>query len=388
MREEEALELELELIFFLRDVIQVRDRVYHVNGIVSYKDAQDGSYWTEYRLMEEGTYREVWLSIDQVYQEYAMYQMESYHDKFSEEGITASGYREADSGVQIVTDYQGKHLDVDPGEKAKYWEYEDKTTEKIIAVEEWSDGREYSTGYYVDKEDIKLIKREQNGSGQNSDGFSYMPKSNKMPKKSKIFIIIAIYFIFIFFIFKIFGSLGNHSIRKYMEGATENYTYRTSITSNLDTEEKADVYVTAYNVDAAAKDIIQAVEGDVEDVQQNTEDEDDSIAILTDNEYCLIYTSSDNETLVQISKRSYVYSSSSDPYRSGVGTRRYYRRYYYSRGYRSDKSRYSKKKDSYTGYDDSMVTSVTDTYKSYADNVRQSSIARRRSSGGGTGSGK
>lgn len=141
-------------------------------------------------------------------------------------------------------------------------------------------------------------------------------------------------------------------------------------------------------MDATARDIIQAVEGDVEDVQQNTEDEDDSIAILTDNEYCLVYTSSDNETLVQISERSYAYCSSNTPYRCRMGTGRYFRRFYYSRGYSSDKDRYSKKRDSYTGYDDTTVTSTTDTYKSYASSVRQSSIARRRSSGGGTSSGK
>lgn len=109
----------MELNFFLQDVIQVEDRVYHVNGIVSYKNAQDGSYWKEYQLMEEETYREFWISIDEVYQEYAMYQMERYQDRFSEEGIAAAGYREVDSGVQIVTNYQGKHLDVDTGEKGK-----------------------------------------------------------------------------------------------------------------------------------------------------------------------------------------------------------------------------------------------------------------------------
>ncbi|MDE7425272.1 MAG: DUF4178 domain-containing protein [Lachnospiraceae bacterium] len=377
----------MELNFFLQDVIQIEDRVYHVNGIVSYKNAQDGSYWKEYRLMEEGTYREFWLSVDEVYQEYAMYQMERYQDRFSEKGIAAAGYREVDSGVQIVTNYQGKHLDVDAGEKAKYWEYEDKTTEKIISIEEWSDGREYSTGYYVDKEDIKLMKRGQGenvGSYGSSSVVSSAIKGN-IGKLITIYVLIVV-FILLFAVGKIFWK--NNSVKKYIESASSIYTYRTSVTSDLDTAEKADVYVSTYNLDATARDIIQAVEGDVEDVQQNTEDEDDSIAILTDNEYCLIYTSSDNETLVQISERSYAYCSSNTPYRCRMGTGRYFRRFYYSRGYSSDKDRYSKKRDSYTGYDDTTVTSTTDTYKSYASSVRQSSIARRRSSGGGTSSGK
>lgn len=381
----------MELKFFLQDVIQVEDKVYHVNGIVSYKNAQDGSYWTEYRLMEEGTYREFWLSVDEVYQEYAMYQMERYQDRFSEDGIAAAGYREVDSGVQIVLNYQGKHLDVDSGEKAKYWEYEDKSTERIISIEEWSDGREYSTGYYVDKEDIRRIKSGQGETGGSShNNFHAQNDTLKRGVKTTI-IAISSSFIFLFvlvFIGVIFNFGGSNSVKKYIEGATSTYTYRTSVTSDLDTAEKADVYVSTYGIDATARDIIDAVEGDVEDVQQNTEDEDDSIAILTDNEYCLIYTSSDNETLVQISQRSYAYCSSINPYRSRVGTGRYFRRFYYSRGYSSDKGRYSKKRDSYTSYDDSTLTSTTDTYKSYASSVRQSSIARRRSSGGGTSSGK
>lgn len=376
----------MELKFFLQDVIQVEDKVYHVNGIVSYKNAQDGSYWTEYRLMEEGTYREFWLSVDEVYQEYAMYQMERYQDRFSEDGIAADGYREVDSGVQIVLNYQGKHLDVDSGEKAKYWEYEDKSTERIISIEEWSDGREYSTGYYVDKEDIRRIK-----SGQGETGGTYGSSSGiTATTKKKIGIVLTGFIAFqVLFIIlaAVIGSLGSNSIKKYLE-KSDIFTYRTSVTSDLDTAEKADVYVSTYDIDATARDIIDAVEGDVEDVQQNTEDEDDSIAILTENEYCLIYTSSDNETLVQISKRSYAYCSSNTPYRCSIGTGRYFRRFYYSRGYSSDKGRYSKKRDSYTSYDDSTLTSTTDTYKSYASSVRQSSIARRRSSGGGTSVGK
>ncbi|MCI8409726.1 MAG: DUF4178 domain-containing protein [Lachnospiraceae bacterium] len=380
----------MELKFFLQDVIQIEDKVYHVNGMVSYKNAQDGSYWTEYRLMEEGTYREFWLSVDEVYQEYAMYQMERYQDRFSEEGIASARYREADSGVQIVTNYQGKHLDVDVGEKAKYWEYEDKTTERIISIEEWSDGREYSTGYYIDKEDIKLMKRGQ-GDAEESSHNNFYAKNDTDKKATRFATLLTLGVLFvsiIVFIIPTFNFGGSNSVKKYIEGATSTYTYRTSVTSDLDTAEKADVYVSTYNIDATARDIIQAVEGDVEDVQQNTEDEDDSIAILTDNEYCLIYTSSDNETLVQISKRSYAYCSSNTPYRCSVGTGRYFRRFYYSRGYSSDKGRYSKKRDSYTSYDDSTLTSTTDTYKSYASSVRQSSIARRRSSGGGTSFGK
>lgn len=379
----------MELNFFLQDVIEVESRTYHVTGMVSYKNVQDGSQWNEYRLMEEGTYREFWLSVDPVYQEYAMYQMTGYQERFSGDGLAREGYREADSGVQVVTGYQGNNLDVDNGEKARYWEYEDKSTEKIIAIEEWSDGREYSTGYYVDKEDIKLLKR---GNGGNASNVSYssLPSGIKSGIKWVSIIQVIAFLAVLFGIFGgLFGSLGGNSIKKHLKNTTEIYTYRTSITASADSKEKADVYVSTYSIDATVKDIIDAIEGDVENVQQNTDDEDDSVAILTDDEYCLVYTSSDHEVLVQVSKRSFVYSSDNEPYHSHSGTRRFYRRHYYTWGYGSDKSRYSKKNDSYSGYNDtSLPYSGYDSYSSYASSVRQSSLARRRSSGGGTSSGK
>ena len=53
-----------------------------------------------------------------------------------------------------------------------------------------------------------------------------------------------------------------------------------------------------------------AIEGDVTDVQQNTEGDDKSIAILTeDGQYRLVYTSEDNEVLVQVSSRKFAYTS-------------------------------------------------------------------------------
>lgn len=42
----------------------------------------------------------------------------------------------------------------------------------------------------------------------------------------------------------------------------------------------------------------------------------------------------------------------------------------------------------YSTFDDTTVTSSTDTYSSYADSVRQASVTARQSSGGGISSGK
>ncbi|MCI7441928.1 MAG: DUF4178 domain-containing protein, partial [Clostridium sp.] len=104
---------------------------------------------------------------------------------------------------------------------------------------------------------------------------------------------------------------------------------------------------------------------------------------------CLVYTDTENQTLAQISQRSYVYSSTNNPYRSTNTTARYFRRHYYTIGYSSDSSRYKKYTSGYDNYDDGYIdTNSNNKYKTYSNSVRQSSVNSRTSSGGGTSSGK
>ena len=60
-------------------------------------------------------------------------------------------YHKVDEGREIVRQYSG-NVDVDLGEAALFSEYEDPTEERIISVETWSDGTEWSTGHYLDED--------------------------------------------------------------------------------------------------------------------------------------------------------------------------------------------------------------------------------------------
>lgn len=165
------------------------------------------------------------------------------------------------------------------------------------------------------------------------------------------------------------------------------YSYETSITSDLNEEEKADVYSTSRSIEMAAKDIINAIDGETEDVQENTEDE--SVAILTEHEYCLVYESEEGKTMVQASSRAYVYQSTNDPYHARTTTSRHYHSFYYFRGYSRDASRYNNRASGYQNYDGTAPEyNYSDTYRSYSNTVRQGSTGTRTSSGGGIGFGK
>lgn len=373
-----------EYSFCINDEIKVENQFYIVKGCIQYENINDGYKWTEYQLLDRCSNQIRWLSIDSLYEEYSIYTQEQSSSAYDLEQIEKQGYRETDSGKQKVIGYQG-NMDVDMGETAYFWEYEDSEGENIIAVEQWSDGKECSRGYYLDKSEIVLVSR---GKNQNSNK-SYGRKRTDNITLNRIIGIIAVLGGIGVVVFVI-GCFFNNSnkIHNFLEESSY-FDFKTAITSEYNTKEKASVYKTTLILDEAVKKIIEGIEGDTEYVQQNTEDEDSSVAIITDKEYCLVYESEEKEVLVQVSSRSYVYGSSNRIYHGRNSTYRYYRRYYYSTVYSFDRNRYKDKNDSYKGYHESKINSTTsDTYSSYASSVRQSSIASRKSSGGGTSFGK
>ncbi len=370
--------------FSVGTVLRVDGEVYNVVGKIRYRNQVDNCLWDEYRLFSQATNREKWLSIDTTYNEYSI----------SEASWNAStgGYHEVDRGVEVVVGAWG-NVDVEPGDRANFTEYEDSTEEKIVSYEVWDDGTETSTGYYLDANEIQVVSHAaSNGMGGQAGFQAGAPQGNAAGKALTKVVTACVILIMMFSIggplLAVFGSLGS-SIAKHLEKTTSTYTYTTSVTGK--DGEKADVYKSNLTMDATAKDIISAVNGNTTDVQQNTEDGDESIAIMTSKEYCLVYMSEDEQqVLVQVSTRKFAYTNDERPYRSSRYTHRYYRRFYYSRGYSNDSSTYTDYTSPYGGGfdDDPIAYNTTDTYRSYSSTVRQASTSSRSSSGGGFSGGK
>lgn len=371
------------LRFRKNDTVRVEDRFYIVLGYIEYENTEDGCRWMEYCLRDRNTNEIRWLSIDTQYEEYAIYTRIAYNSDM--EQLNEMGYHLADSGTEKVISYDG-NVDVDIGETAGFLEYEDDSEENIISVEAWSDEKEYARGYYVDREDIQLAdKNNWNNAGTKKNTVNHM--SSSLGIKLVTGMVLVFTTIVVMGVMKVLFD-NSKIIRNYLEKSTD-FELCTGITSEYDSREKALVYSTSLTLDEAVRNILDGIEGNTERVQQNTEDGDLSVAIVTTGEYCLVYESKKNEVLVQVSSRAYVYGSDNEIYHGTSASNRYYRRYYYSTAYLTDRNHYKKKKDSYAGYDDTTIdSSYNDTYNDYASSVRQSSISSRRSSGGGTGSGK
>lgn len=359
--------------FRINDVLCVDGGMYRVVGRITYLNSADGCKWDEYRLFAETDKSEHWLSVDDTYKEYSIWKMARNPDR--------TGYHQVDQGTEVVISCAG-NVDVETGDRAFFVEYEDETEEKIISDEIWDDGKETSVGYYLDEDEFWLV----DSPGGSSVFFGMHGASNKKGS-ALIFSIVAL----IFLVPMLGTLLGNlhftTTIAKYLD-KSDRYTYVTSITGNE--KQNAKVYkADNMTIDAVAKDIIVAIEGDTEYVRQDDAETEGTIAILTSKEYCLIYASLEDEVLVQISNRKYAYTTDDDPYHSTARTRHYYRSFYYSSGYSSDSTNYSSYVSPYSSYDgDSVSFSGVDTYSSYSNSIRQSSIASRQSSSGGLSSGK
>ena len=372
------------LYFNVGDTIKADGSDYIVEGLIVFINEADNLKWTEYKIRQLSSRKVKWLSIDNDYEEYAIYTQAGSKKGFSESEILSKGFKEADFGKANVISFAG-NVDVENGDWVRYREFEDISEENIISIEEWEDETEYSTGYYLDENEItKVASANNNASYGNKNNFNNK-ESNGVFKRFLAFILILMLFpVVVFLVPKIF--INKDKIADYLSSSGL-FTYTTSITSDLNNNEKADVYSTALSVEEAAKSVIDCVNGDVEDIQENAED--GTVGIMTKYEYCLVYTDTENQTLAQISQRSYVYSSTNNPYRSTNTTARYFRRHYYTIGYSSDSSRYKKYTSGYDNYDDGYIdTDSNNKYKTYSNSVRQSSVNSRTSSGGGTSSGK
>lgn len=373
--------------FDIGNVIKIQGVAYRVTGFIAFEDDIKGDRWFEYKLIATASRAVSWLSVDTQNNEYAMYTMYPYNNSFSQESLYNNGYKEIDNSKARVVKYSGD-VDVDFGENVNFIEYEDTTEEFLMSIEDWNGDREYSKGYYINKDEITLgYEGNVYTDTYTSAAPSVVPSSSG--KSKKLIWVIVILIILIPILMKGLIGLGggkSQSIRNFIEN-NSNFTYVTSITSDLDSDKKADVFGSNKTVEETAKLILDGLKGSIDDVQEDAEDK--SVIITTEYELALIYTSEDAKTLVQVSSREYVYSSRTSPYRSRALTTNYYRRYYYTKAYTKDSSRYKKSPSGYSDYNGgTFISNDSNKYKTYSQSVRQSSTSTRTSSGGGVSSGK
>lgn len=353
-------------------LLNIKGMSAQVIGYIQYVNMMDSDKpWTEYRL--KTARGECWLSCDEVYDEYSVSWPAN-----NVRGRIGPEWHKVDEGIQVVRSADGD-VDVDPGERASFVEYEDVSEDHTLSVEVWSDGTEFSKGEYIEKSDIV------------ETGYK-KPSVIRRINMTTVMVIFCILFPFLWIMGQDFiaNLNANNRIAKYVKKSGE-YVYETSLSGNQ--KQKAAVYTfrTSATTDEVAMDIIQGIEGDTESVTQKDDTSNEEIAILTEKEYCLVYHPEDDEqkVYVQVSSRKYNYTSVNAPYRSSNANTVWYRSHYYSSGYAADSYSYKSTPSAYSMYNGTTIHNIGNGYfDSYSSSIRQSSINSRKSSSGGLSSGK
>lgn len=328
-------------------VISIKNEKYTVIGMIEF--IEDTWIWQEYKIKNQKSEIK-WLSVEknEGKTQYSLYTekpfirvSESIEFYFENEK-----YSLFEQGNARVKRFFG-NVDVDLFEKVEFKEYINAEKNKLISVENWSGEVEKSIGIYVDEADV-TITQEINKS---------IPKNYS---KANIMGIVYIILIFVAFsgLIGVVGSISRGNvIAKFLEKSSD-FEYVTSVTNN-ENNKKAKVYKTNLSIDEAVKKIIDAAPEDIKEVKEDNETE--GVGLLTRKEYAYVYIGEDNQVYVQVSKKSFM-TEDTNSYHSRYRNRGYYRTY--------------------------RRTSTSSNYSSYLNSARQQSINSRKSSGGGTSSGK
>lgn len=329
-------------------VVKIKNVEYVVNGMIEFQE--DSWVWQEYKI-KDTTGKIRWLSIEENEgkTQYSIYEEKFNIPKAGSTNFTFQNqnYSLFEKGTAKVKSYFGA-VDVDRNEKVNFSEYISDDKKSLISFENWSGELEKSIGNYVDAADIQITEEIRT------------VKITPTDKKASIMVaVVSLLFIVVPFFIGGIGSFisSRNTLSKFLEKSSD-FSYVTSVTNN-ENNQKAKVYKTNLTVDEAVKKIIDGAPEKIKKVTDASDDE--GIGIFTSAEYAYVYKSEDNVTYVQVSKKKYVTS----------GTTAYHSRYH-SRGF-------------YRTY---TTNSTNSTYDSYLSSARQQSINSRKSSGGGTSSGK
>ena len=332
-------------ILKIGQVVIINNISYTVVGMIEFQE--DTWVWQEYKL--KGSNLDInWLSVEEddgktqysLYKEYyGIPNCNSVNLKYDNENYTL-----LEKGTARVKRFYGS-VDVDKNEKVEFKEYINEKKDKLLSYEDWSGELEKSKGSYIPEGNIQITDEIKNT----------QQLMNAKPA-AKFFIVFYSILIILGIMIGVFTP--DKSISKVLKNSSD-FTYVTSITNN-ENNKKAKVYKTDLTVEEAVKKIIDGAPESIKKVS-DANDEDGGIGLFTNSEYAYVYKSEDDVTYVQVSKKKFV-SSNSRAYHSRYHSTGYYRTY--------------------------TTNSTNKTYTDYLGSARQQSINSRKSSGGGTSSGK
>jgi len=346
---------------YVGDAFRIEGTFFRVTGKVQYQNLETQEKWYEYYVFAPETGQRALYSC-------GIYKKENWLIE-KEDKISLDDVYFVEQEVTEVIAARGT-VDLQVGERGVLKKYQDAFGKTVKIVRTWNDEDSFYCGYCEGAmenpftEDIHAGKKKR----KRKRGFRNTERTPAQESMFRFRIILSILAVVITTLCSIWNFMNVPSAMKYIEENNLKYIHlRSLITDNQDF---ADVYMSSDSLDNTAIELIECIDGKAEEIQQNLDNGDRSIAILTNKEYCFIYESVENQVLVQISPRKYAYSSDYALFQGTEYATEYYKHFYYTWGYSSDRKKYPEVTSPYLTYANRVLNiNNRDKYSEYADKV-------------------
>ena len=136
------------MVFNYGETLRIRRDLYTILGKIRYIDTH-GKIRYEYKLVKHRNNAEFWLRWDK--------RREAYQFLKSCGKARPAEMKLVNKGYQVITGTWGD-IERDIVDVARYEEYESDNGTHTFSVEEWSDVKAYSKGFYINKEYVSVEK--------------------------------------------------------------------------------------------------------------------------------------------------------------------------------------------------------------------------------------
>lgn len=319
------------MFFRTNSKLKIDNDNYRVIGATTFSNMNAKEKWAEYILENIDDNKVCWLEVNEDYKEYILFQNREFFREIDPNELFSNNFIVYSSGTAEVVVNTGLS-NRSNGDEIKYRRFQNEFIGKVIEYKGWNDEEEYSIGEFINENRISAptnsVKtdfdglKDEDGMYDNIYELNVVENSDeeRFRKTSYSIFAICLVLILIFLGIKFIGVMRGETLDNVVR-FDESFTYKTSLS---DGDNLANVYRSSETLEKTKNIILNKAS-----VNYKTKDiETGTMVLMNDKEFCIIYTGTLGELLIQVSSRKY--DINAGIYDSSKEVSNYYETIYYT----------------------------------------------------------
>ena len=319
------------MFFRTNSKLKIDNDNYRVIGATTFSNMNAKEKWAEYILENIDDNKVCWLEVNEDYKEYILFQNREFFREIDPNELFSNNFIVYSSGTAEVVVNTGLS-NRSNGDEIKYRRFQNEFIGKVIEYKGWNDEEEYSIGEFINENRISAptnsVKtdfdglKDEDGMYDNIYELNVVENSGeeRFRKTSYFIFAICLVLILIFLGIKFIGVMRGETLDNVVR-FDESFTYKTSLS---DGDNLANVYRSSETLEKTKNIILNKAS-----VNYKTKDiETGTMVLMNDKEFCIIYTGTLGEVLIQVSSRKY--DINAGIYDSSKEVSNYYETIYYT----------------------------------------------------------